>query len=515
MNSLPLELHLMIFELLPVQDTVRLRLVSKKWYHLLNSLKHQHLTIVGTQDPEKRYYPAGNTIHTIKCIDDYLLITPIPPLLRSVKQLKTYFYSEIIIDLTRFYNQFRELEDLTCYNYPNICNTIILNLQHLYKLNIDCYRHSPFDLRTPRLTHLMVWDFAICDLYFPDRLQRLETTIFNDEKFNYSLFKNLEFLSATGGDWTFLTNTFLISLSTLKEIHFSTESFPNRETLNSIFTYRREGLRIYLCGFDIDQNIEEDENFPRGDSKSVTKFIVKNYEKTADKVYGYDNLRVEYNELIKAGIKKDFFVKFPSLNAVQLIEKVEDEEALLEFLTNTKPLNFTMENTLLSQTILCRIGSHCEIRALNLMKMDLDIMCPEFDFIYKMESLEWILINQSISLDFLIKAFKVCKRMRSVEFECVARREFASFNMKQVWLYLVVVDDEINEVHEGLWTELFFDSDAAFFQFLSALRKDPQLSPKPNFNKLIFLINEIKHNERLVNREIRRLFKNEVLYVHN
>ena len=45
MDLLPPELILKVFEFLPVQDTIRLRLVCKYWYQLANHLKHQSLTL--------------------------------------------------------------------------------------------------------------------------------------------------------------------------------------------------------------------------------------------------------------------------------------------------------------------------------------------------------------------------------------------------------------------------------------------------------------------------------------
>ena len=212
MNSLPPELHLMIFKLLPVKDTIRLQLVSKQWYRLLNSLKHQRLTI--TNVGGNRFWPI-KSVHMVNCIDTDRLIMPMPPLLRSVRKLTTCFYFEKI-DLTRFCNQFTEMEELTCYSY---CfgndDTIILNLQHLKKFTFKYFDYSTFDLRTPRLTHLVVLAFGNCNLYFPDRLRRLETNYF-DREVDFSQFKNLEFLCLEEECWPSITNSLLIKLSSLK-----------------------------------------------------------------------------------------------------------------------------------------------------------------------------------------------------------------------------------------------------------------------------------------------------------
>lgn len=517
MNTLPPELHLMIFQLLSVQDTVRLRLVSKKWYHLLNCLKHQQLAILDVSDPEVDYYQFRplKTVHTVECRDEYLLLTtPIPALFRSVRKLSTHFYSERILSLTKFYNSFTELEELTCYHQSYVGSTIILNLQHLNKLTIEnSYNSCYFDLRTPHLTHLVVSNFSSCDLYYPERLRQLEANLYDQDRIDFGQLKNLQFLNITGDDWSIITNSFLITLANLKELHFEADTFLNRDTLNSNFNYRRDGLRLYLFGFDIDKNVEirEEEDFPNGDEKHVSNFIVRNYEKTADTVY--HRLGVDYNELIATGLKKNFFVKFPKLATVKLSDKIEDEEALLHFLTKTEPETFSMENSLLSQTILHRITRQCQqIRQLELKKLNLDVNCPEFDFVFEMENLEVIRAHQTISMTFLLNAFQRCKQMTEVRF-IIDDLDDASFNLYEVSLVSHVVADEINDFLESY---MFFDSNAAFFHFLAALQKETQRSSKPDdLRELIFLINDYKHNKTLVDREVRKLFKSQVFYVYS
>ena len=512
MNSLPEELHLMIFKLLPVQDTIRLRLVCKKWYRLLNFLRHEYLIIVAAQDCENYLFKPRKTVHTVECVDDVFLTTPIPLLLRSVKRLTAYLYSEKIINITPFLNQFTELEELTCYKSSYNIDLIILNLQHLNKLTIES-DYCLFDLRTPRLTHLEILNFKDCDLYYPDRLQRLETDSYRKENFDFCLLKNLEILRTSQYNWSDITSNFLNKLRSLKELHFEAETFLSRDILNSHFTYRRDGLKLYLCGFDIHQNVEEDINFPHGDENSVSKFIVRNYEKTAEEVLHCVDLRVDYNELIKAGLKKDFFVKFPRLGRVMLTDKVADEEALLEFLTKTQPSTFSMKNFLLNQKIFSQIASCCGIRELELINLDLDAVCLEFDFIYEMKNFETITLHQPISIDFLLKAYQVCKEMVEVNFEF--KRDSAFFGRRQVSLSSFVAFDDINQNNENLWVELYFDSDQAFLHFLGALRKEPQLGRSSNYlRELIFLINDLKYNEMLVGREVRRIVKNELFIVH-
>lgn len=505
----------MIFELLPVHDTLRLRLVSKKWYCLLSALKHKRLSILDCSDEEIVYYYSDRpvkTVHTVECRDEYLLLdAPVPPMLRNVRQLTAYFYSERIVEISHFYNQFTQLEELTCYHQSYVANTIILNLQHLKKLTIenDC---NNFDLRTPCLNHLVVSNYSSCELYYPDRLRKLEANLYDYSQIDFNQLKNLEFLNITGDDWTLITNSFLITLSNLKELHFEADTMLNRENLQSNFTYRRSGLRLYLFGFDIDRNVAivDEEDFPHGKEETNSKFILRNYEKTASTVYY--KLKIDYNVLVKDGLKKDFFSKFRRLSAVKISEKVEDEEALLNFLTKTEPSKLSIENCLPSQGILQRIALQCTIRDVELKNVGLDVMQPEFDFIFQMENLEAIRAYQQISTSFVLKAFQLCKHLSEVRF-IIDDLNDASFALSEVSLISQFVHEELDDYLESY---IYFESNAEFLHFLAALQKESELCSKPDdLRQLIFLINEYKHNKTLKDREVRRLLKNQVFYVYS
>src|SRR4051812_7007930 len=120
MDLLPPELIVKIFEFLPVRDTIRLRVVCKQWYHLMNYLKHRSLTVFHENmlDDDMNDLRPLKSADWLKCKDeDLLLASPLPPMLNRVRKLSTYLYSETIIDLSKFYNQFERLEELTCYHH--------------------------------------------------------------------------------------------------------------------------------------------------------------------------------------------------------------------------------------------------------------------------------------------------------------------------------------------------------------------------------------------------------------
>ena len=118
-------------------------------------------------------YNDLDPVKAVECRDENLLLTTLlSPMFQSVKKLKTHFHSNTILRMSQFYNQLRELEELTCFHnvYYDTVNwvsrgiTIILNLPNLRKLIVQSEDGSYFDLRTPCLTYLEVTCLSWCAL---------------------------------------------------------------------------------------------------------------------------------------------------------------------------------------------------------------------------------------------------------------------------------------------------------------------------------------------------------------
>lgn len=503
----------MIFQLLPVRDTLRLKRVSKNWNHLLNCLRQRSLTVFD-QQPDTisfGFYPIPDTADSLECRDENrLLITPLSPMFRSIKKLKTRFYSMTLVEMSKFYNQFGELEELSCSHYYNVGHPIILNLQRLRKLSIKHY--SRFDLRTPHLTELKIFNFRHCLLYYPNKLRRLKAYFYNGAKIDFGKFTNLELLIVNNDNWWFITNQFLSTMKNLKELHFTTYGFVDRKTLASNFSYRRNGLKLFQFGFDIDQNLailEEDvEDFSK---KDESNFIVRNFEKTAEAVH--HRFEVDYNELARNGLDGRITAKFRKLTIVKASGPV-DEDALLEFLIKARPRTFRFEDDLMSQRFLNRFALQCQsIRRIELKNSNVDITGPEFEFVFKTkESLTSIEIHQQVSLDFLVKAFEHCPHLRDVCF--VGRNRFyASFRPLNLDLYTVKIYEDGSE--EMLRTYLTLGNRTNLYHFLRSLREEL----KPNNSRtdvdvLIFLVDNYKRTERLVADLVGKLLRNQLYYVY-
>lgn len=97
----------MIFKLLPIKDTIHLKRVSKKFYHILSNLRPENLTISLKTD----YYdnclsqidPFRNYTYTYDLIENYnedLLLSSklkLNLIFKNLKKLSTFFYSKTLI----------------------------------------------------------------------------------------------------------------------------------------------------------------------------------------------------------------------------------------------------------------------------------------------------------------------------------------------------------------------------------------------------------------------------------
>lgn len=521
MDSLPPELHLMIFSLLPVSDAIRLRLVSKQWNRLLNSMKRRSLAVFD-QDPdghceivcdehrvdEWNLDPADS----IECRDENLLLTAeLPPMFRSVRKLTTHFYSETILSMSRFYNRFEELEELTCFHngFHNGYNQemkIILNLPRLNKLIVREEDLSCFDLRTPRLVHLKVPGLSACDLYYPDRLRSVEAYLFDHRRVDFTKFTNLELLIVNGRDWTFITDQFLSNLKSLKELHFCAHNLPSRETMN--LRYRRRDLKLYLYGFDLERPLEIiDEKFPHGSRVDETRVIVRNYEKTAETVYW--EVIVEYNELTRTGLNPNFFTKFPRLEGVVVGGQVADEDALLEFLLKARPKVFTMENHLLSANFRDRLALQCDsiqmMQMVNLKNID-SSQFEHLEFLVKMRSLTKIEIlhpeTWTPGLDFLVRLFENCERLTEIYFsiEYYDRSSFSPY-----WLI---------SGNDSLYASLKLEGRTDLLHVLRALQRETNFKQRTSIEELVFLIEKYNYQQFLMRDHAKKLIRGELYYIY-
>ena len=311
-------------------------------------------------------------------------------------------------------------------------------------------------------------------------------------------------------DYEFVSNGLLATLKNLKELHFAAEEFVNREQLLSQFNYRRDGLKVYLFGFDVDQNLQvaDDEDFPYGELDRITRFIVRNYEKTSPNVY--HQLWVDYNQLVRNGLETSAAAKFRRLYYVQVTDPVQDEHELLNFLKHTQPLTFSMNGHMLSGEFLDQFALQCPfVQRLEFKNLKLDNRCPEF--IFRMENLLRIEIYQEPSLDFAIRAFANCHSLTAVFFYFSDdHRDWVRFEPE----FLV----NTRFCGDQYWLRHRYYEDATdFSHFLMNLRKLLKLeNGQPlDLRRLQFAVDDYKLSYFIEKDHVKRLLRNQLYYIYS
>ena len=358
------------------------------------------------------------------------------------------------------------------------------------------------ELNTPELFELTVRNLSCCQFKYAHKIRILEVELFDYERVNFNQFANLELLIVTGNYWQFITNSFLQKFSRLKEVHFQAFTFLNRETL--AFTYRPNDPKRYLFGFDTEMNIESNDEFRWsnvGAETDMTKFLLKNYDKTANRIYY--KFRIDYNELTRNTVPKNFFEKLSEFSGVFVKDRIDDEAKLINFLEQTKTNQLSIENSPLTSTFFDRMVSRCSfIQKLDLK--DFNIMSDNYEFMFKMENLIQITLYHKISFNFLVRIFEGCKYLSEVTFT-IDDSNYATFCSRYVDLF-----SRVQSGDEFLDCEEDFRSKEAFMNFLKEMKSKMKcVDGFVDLSSVIFTMHEDKARDFMIDLMVKKLFENE------
>lgn len=127
---------------------------------------------------------------------------------------------------------------------------------------------------------------------------------------------------------------------------------------------------------------------------------------------------LDYPALIdcfKGSIPANFFDKFTEIRAIIVIQQVEDEQKLIEFVKKSLPTRLVLKNVHFGKNFYDQLESVDSIECLTL---EGDLRWPEYGFISKMKSLFKVMLesNRKFPLDFVLKAFRESVRFKQITF---------------------------------------------------------------------------------------------------
>lgn len=444
--SLPTEMLREVFSYLPISDNFKLRCVCKLWHSILTGMSYRHLTIFKQNPLPQVEYLHRVTYDPIKSLtlieplhDSHLLSFFKVSIFQNVKKLTTFFSNVSYDDLKNFYNQFKRLETLTIdsnfiipHEIDGIEQSILLNLDFLNQLNVDCLFFYPFILNTPKLCDLKCHSPYFYEFKYPDRIR-----VLNVRELSVSLWnplRNLEVLIVHEVESCCeLLNSFFERVSlNLKEIHFCEHRHSGVElsasklnaTLLALDSIRNQGKRrfeIIVFGFYYEhfkEFAEECKSKEWLDKNS--NFLLENQSLLAKTVHC--EFDIDYNRLENSSDKEleEFCRRIKKIRIVSVNEKAKSEKRLLAFLRTTKPERVELGDFVLySESFSDKLLETCEcLRGISL-GISLQTIISTFDkfeFLCKLENLCRLKISNFFSLKFAITLLKTLKRLKDLRF---------------------------------------------------------------------------------------------------
>lgn len=555
MNNLPNELIQEIIQYVPVQETFKkLRCVSKKWKIIVDHLKPQTLTILGVDQYIKRKLLMRLDSIMIKDEEFFLSVLCKSTQFNKLKKLSAIMSGEYLIDPSRFYNRFTEIEELTIDNYKPM-NEIGLRLKKLKKLKFKDHLINQIALiDTPQLEYLILDNLYL--ITFNDNLPNLKIlqikyTDSFDQMSKLNKLISLERLIFKNHHFQSITNQLLRDLINLKELHFYEMDRHSYRVYRNELTFRRNNLRIILKGFTIDQfnlidDYEDLENYRYDLEKFTLQYLMENYEKftglKSEFSANYCELAEIVKELPEKKLPDDFFTKVRKITNVNVFNEVKDMNFFLDFIekTETKSLQIKNKCPRLNSLFFYQLTQRCQfIRNFYVgTNQNLNLV---LELSTKMVNLKSLSLNQRTSIDFLIKAIKKAKcnsldgfftlnnGMGSINYYCSLNYLDGNFGDKNYGCYMSLnintmdtyshdFEDPISDSDEIEFHIFklvkFQDHKSRLVSFLERINYEFQLIEGEKDSKNFIYLVENFINERKTNdRMMRELCKNKQIYI--
>ena len=390
-----------VLSYLSLEDRLKARAVSRRWYHQINSFRVKSLCCSdrpsGFIMGKSRWVSGAfvqNFINSTRF--EVFFNTFGPTILSSLKHLRL---CDLEMNQTAFVQalqSFGQLEELNIIRFNEQHRTsprqaFELNMPMLQSLQLDYAFGLKWILNAPRLRKITLGPCypLELDLVHGESVESLITA--NMDYIKLKQFKNLKFLNAS-----YLLNldsTFLFGLEQLKEIHLG----DIREALK-IFKqkrrYNREHLQIYLGGFLLsgpdDPAIRSGflAHLYFGAIQGVFVDLAKNPSRLADEIPFCNHLYYSTIERAATGSEiniLNILKRFTDLDRISVVnrEVLDSADAFQRFLDiqkNLKTIELSFSNP--QQNLFDRLPEYCAVQKLS-------IYCAVADlrFLFKLEHL--------------------------------------------------------------------------------------------------------------------------------
>jgi len=432
--DLPVELYYEIFtQHLPIRDLFNCRLVCKRWYAIISTIKLRNLVIAEDEykftlnrkwfgTDESRKMNEIDTLHTILC----------PNLSSSIQiesQLKSYLFSGIkqlfihsnylsfkSSDLGDCLNHFTKLETLEILNLE-LQSESRLCLPNLKVLNISV-RGDLFVLDTPKLETVKIQFLNCIDnikFIYPQQIRHAE---FQEKRKLLRKFSNLEYLYCKR--FEAIEDNFLMNYPKLKQIHFDGNDQVFAKLKSQKERFHKKDLKIYFLGVHFDNLPQYSSAYNHSDlyEKNV-KLLADNYgkNKIANVLPFVERINYNIYEENFKELPKDLVRRFVNLEQVTVTNKVNDQQKFTNFLKVCSNFSILkLNNSSLDSFFYTNRLPECCPSLTSLTIKDENVEELDFDFLFRLSYLINLITNKQLSIDFVYDLFTKLKHFEQIWF---------------------------------------------------------------------------------------------------
>ena len=425
MDDLPELPFEQVLSYLNLEDRLKARAVSRRWYHKINSFKVNTLCYSNRKREfiyGKNRWVSGsfakNFINSNRFASFFDTFGQ--TILSSLKRLRL-----CDLDLnergraafTRTLNSFVKLEELdiirTELNQQDVLNLNLPVLTSLHLENVD--RIIDLTLKAPRLRDVKILNYYRADLSVEivhgESVERLLVDCW--EYTEVKKLKNLQYLYIPHLQG--INSTFLSRLQHLKEIH------TTNPDVSWLFEQKqrsgRADLKIYLCGLLLNGPHDPAINAYKASLGEWFACLAENRSRWADQIPFYSYLHYSDIKGVAPGLVADLLKLFTDLNEVEVQSRVEDIERFLNILKNCKDiveLRFYWDQP---QDLFDRLPEHCAIQKLFINGPQSDLA-----FLFRLKHLIHLSIGWSIDIETVRRAFDELPALRFFSFKYGQKR---------------------------------------------------------------------------------------------
>ena len=437
-----------VLSYLSLEDRLKARAVSRRWYHKINSFRPKTLCYSAYSRDliwGKNRWVSGafakNFISSTRFATFFGTFGQ--TILSSLKHLRFCEIDLSKVDpttFTRTLNSFGQLEQLDIIRTKlNQQDVLRLNLPILTSIQLEYVDGiKKLTLKAPTLREVKIldpygWGLSV-EIVHGESVERLLVDRF--ECMDVSKVKNLQYLYVKR--LSGIDSTFLSSLQQLKEFHTN-----DPEDVSELFEQKqrsaRADLKIYLWGLLLngrhDPAINALRNYlPSYLTPEAFACLAENPSRLADAIPFYRFLYYSVIESVVLGLKVDLLKRFTNLNEIVVDSPVRDVERFLNFLKNCEYISelvFSRDQPALFD----RLPEHSAVQKLTLYSPPSDL-----DFLFRLKHLIYLELLWSIDSETVRRALEELPALSSFYFRYDQKK--ASIAIDQSKQFQVSVDKQ-------------------------------------------------------------------------